>query len=78
MSANITQSPMNEYSGCRKVAGRFFSKKWPTQAKSVTAEQRGQQEHRLPAQDRRNDQQQHPAAADEVQPARDRWRCSLR
>ena len=33
MSLNITQSPMNEYSGCLKVAGRFFSKKkCPTHA----------------------------------------------
>src|SRR5436190_16584730 len=31
MSANITQSPTNEYNGCWKVAGRLCSKKkWPT------------------------------------------------
>ena len=30
---HMTQSPMNEYSGCLKLAGLFFSKpKCPTQA----------------------------------------------
>src|SRR3989304_3942787 len=39
---------------------------------SITAEQRGQQERRLAAQHGSRSQQQHPAAADEMQAPRDR------